>query len=130
MKTHITRKLLIVSICLFMPVIHAAEPDSINLHAIDQLDINKHSFYRDEHHLNKSDVIQIIQQGNDNQASVDVSGRNNQLSLSQEGNRNNGDIQLNGDRNKILAAQDGNGLGFGLKVEGDNHTYTITQQKR
>lgn len=131
MKNKVTQKWLIASVCLFIPITYAAEPEDINLNSIDQFYSNKpSSLSKHEYHASRSDDVQIIQQGNYNQATVDVSGKSNQLSLIQEGNRNKGDIQLDGDRNKILASQEGNNAGFALKVEGDNRTYILTQQKR
>jgi hypothetical protein len=122
MNNKVTKKLLIIGVCLFAPISYAAEPEDFNLKSVDLFDTHKTSF--------KSDEVQIIQQGNYNQAIIDVTGKNNKVGLTQNGNRNAGDIQLDGDRNKILASQDGNNMGFALKVTGDNRNYTVTQTSR
>lgn len=79
--------------------------------------------------FNNSDEVLVTQLGDNNHATVDVNGDNNQLRFTQTGNRNNGDIQVNGDGNKLSALQNGDGLNFGLKIEGDSRAYILTQEK-
>lgn len=106
MKKKIIQTWLIVSLCSVLPITYAAKPEDINFNSVDVYG-EKHSSSRHDDHRNRTDEVRLIQDGN----TVNVSGKNNRVSLLQEGNRNQGDIQLDGNRNRISTSQVGNNLG-------------------
>lgn len=121
-----------LGLCLLTPMAYAESEmdDLVSIEQVGDFYLNTPPHASTEmNDVDSNNAVLIMQLGDDNSATVDVKGNDNQLGLTQNGNKNTGDIQVNGDGNAVSALQNGNELSFGLKIEGDNKNYTLTQEK-